>query len=65
MPTMSIFIFQGKTTKVQKRSEPWAQKINAGFVLTNYVSIIPKPVSCPWTTITISIFQFQLIINQY
>jgi len=36
-----------------------------GFVLTNYASFIPKAISCSWTTVKISIFQFQLIIIQY
>jgi len=30
-----------------------------GFVLTNYVSIIPKAIPCSWTTIAILILQFQ------
>ena len=34
-------------------------------MLINYVSIIPKAISCSWTTIKISIFQFQLITTQY
>jgi len=41
------------------------KKSITGFVLTNYVSIIPKAISCSWTTIKISIFQSQLIITQY
>jgi len=41
------------------------KKSITGFVLTNHVSIIPKAISCSWTTIKISIFQCQLIITQY
>ena len=42
-----------------------SKKSITGFVLTNYVSIIPKAISCSWTTVKISIFQFQLINTQY
>ena len=41
------------------------KKSITGFVLTNHISIIPKAISCSWTTIKISIFQCQLIITQY
>ena len=40
-----------------------SKKSITGFVLTKYVSIIPKSISCSWTTIKISIFQCQLIIT--
>jgi len=42
-----------------------SKKSITAFVLTNYVSVIPKAISCSWTTIKISIFQCQLIITQY
>jgi len=41
------------------------KKSITGFVLTNYVSILPKAISCSWTTVKPPIFQFQLIITQY
>ena len=42
-----------------------SKKLITGFVLTNYASIITKAISFSWTTIKISIFQFQLITSQY
>jgi len=35
------------------------KNIDIWFVLTNYVSIVPKAILCSWTTTTISVFQFQ------
>ena len=66
MLIISICIFQGKTHEtLEKTVNHELKKSITGFVLTNHVSIIPKSVSCSWTTVKISIFQFQLIITQY
>ena len=66
MQMASICLFRGKTTKSKKKQLTMSLKKSiTGSVLTNYVSIIPKAISCSWTTMKISIFQCQLIITQY
>ena len=62
---IDLHISEENHKMLQKQLIMSSKKLITEFVLTNYVSIIQKAISSSWTTTTIPIFQFQLIITQY